>query len=359
MNRSGRVPVINSSRRHERARGLSARVGALLVLPLVPGCYSAPRRASEVLADPPPKAESVTAIPARVDESVVPAGYWKHDGPLTPGEALAKGRRVVVTEFDVELVDLQFQPALERQPMFRLPIQVLPLTSLVIPGAALVVIPATPLVVLPAAALQVIGLGRKNTQMPEEQQEALASELYAAFLKDLRKRRLEPVGDSELLASPAYRELRKKPFVKSSPLMVFNPLGSDIGRVLHTRTFAAPGLGVLQGTTRSREAAQRKILEETHADIALAVKLRVGTFLRKPALEHRSTIRLTTLDGSTTLWASRSLVSDVEAAETARFRPIVGRNEPIEFDVFARELTAMLPKFITLALEAPSVRKAD
>ena len=206
---------------------------------------------------------------------------------------------------------------------------------------------------IPSAALQVIGLGRKNTQMPEEQQEALASELYSAFLKDLRNRRLEPVGDSDLLASPTYRELRKKPFVKSSPLMVLNPIGSDIGRVMHTRTFAAPGLGVLQGTPRSREAAQRKILEETHADIALAVKLRVGTFLRKPALEHRSTIRLTTLDGSTTLRARRSLVSDVEAAETARFRPIVGRNEPIEIDVFARELTAMLPKFITLAFEAP------
>ena len=106
---------------------------------------------------------------------------------------------------------------------------------------------------IPAAALQVIGLGRKNTQMAEEQQEALASELYAAFLKDLRKRKLEPVGDSELLASPAYRELRKKPFVKSSPLMVFNPLGSDIGRVLHTRTFAAPGLGVVQGTALAVE----------------------------------------------------------------------------------------------------------
>jgi hypothetical protein len=326
----------------------------------VPGCYSAPRRASEVLADPPPKAESVTAIPARVDESVVPAGYWKHDGPLTPGEALAKGRRVVVTEFDVELVDLQFQPALERQPMFKLmPNTVLPLTCVVIPYAAFVVMPVAPLVMIPSGALQVIGVGRKNTQMTEEQQEALASELYMAFVKDLRKRRLEPVRDSDLLASPAYRELRKKPFVKSSPLMVLNPIGSDIGRVLHTRTFAAPGLGVLQGTTRSLEAAERKILEETHADIALAVKLRVGTFLRKPALEHRSTIRLTTLDGSTTLRARRSLVSDVEAAEKASFRPIVGRNEPIEFEVFARELTAMLPKFITLALEAPSVRKAD
>ena len=355
MNRSGRVPVINPSRRRERARGLSARVGALLVLSLVPGCFSPPRRASEVLADPPPKAASVNAVPARADESVVPAGYWKREGPLEPGAALAKGRRVVVTEFDVELVDLQFQPALERQPMFKLmPNTALSLTSVVYPVAAFVVLPVAPLVMIPSGALQVIGVGRKNTQMPEEQQEALASELYAAFVKDLRNRRLEPVRDSDLLASPAYRELRKKPFVKSSPLMVLNPIGSDIGRVLHTRTFAAPGLGVLQGTTRSREAAQRKILEETHADIALAVKLRVGTFLRKPALEHRSTIRLTTLDGSTTLRARRSLVSDVEAAERARFLPIAGRNEPIEFDVFARELTAMLPKFITLALEAPS-----
>jgi hypothetical protein len=340
MNRSDTRPMLSPSRRHERARGLSVRVAALLVLPLVPGCYSAPRRASEILADPPPKAESVSAVPARVDESVVPAGYWKHDGQLEPAVALEKCRRVVVTEFDVELVDLQFQPALQRQPMIKvmpIPILVPPFTFAMIPGAA----------------IQVIGLGRKNTHMAEEQQEALASELYTAFTKELRKRKLEPVADSDLLASPTYRKLRKKPFIKSSPLMVFNPLGSDIGRVMHTRTFAAPGLGVVQGTTWSREAAELRILQETHADVAMAVKLRVGTFLRKPALEHRSTIRLTTLDGSTTLRARHSLVSDVDAAETLRFRPIAGRSEPIEFEVFSRELTTMLPKFVTLALEAP------
>ena len=84
--------------------------------------------------------------------------------------------------------------------------------------------------------------------------------------------------------------------------------------------------------------------------MALAVRLRVGTFREQPALEHRSVIRLTTCEGSTTLRACHSLVSDLDVVDSARFRPIVGRIEPIDSGMFSSELTAMLPKFIALAL---------
>ena len=54
-------------------------------------------------------------------------------------------------------------------------------------------------------------------------------------------------------------------------------------------------------------------------------------------------------DGSTTLLACHSLISDLAVIDSARFRPIVGRIEPIESEMFAGELTAMLPRFIALA----------
>ncbi len=294
---------------HKRGGNLPGRLGLVFVLSGVAGCFSPPRRASEVSVDPPPQAVSINEGPARVDDSVLTVGYWKQDGPLQARVVLGKGRRVVVTEFDVELVDLQFQPPLPRQPIFKpMPIPLGPVSIAMIPGIA----------------LEVIGVGRRNTQMPAKEQQALASDLHAAFLQDLRRRGLELVSSDDLLASPAYTELRKKAAVSSSPFLVFNPLGSDTGQVLHTRTVAAPGLGVLQAGSRARESAQARILYETHADVALAVKLRVGTFQRRPALEHRSAIRLTTLDGSTTLRARHSLISDIEAAEKTAFRPIVG-----------------------------------
>jgi hypothetical protein len=240
------------------------------------------------------------------------------------------GRRVVVTAFDVELVDLQFQPPIPRQLIFKPPISISPVPM----------------------AIQVIGLGRRNTRMTEEQQQALAAGLYQAFLQDLRQHGLELVSQDVLLASPGYAKLRKMSVVRSSPLMVLNPLGSDTGIVMHTRTMAAPGLVVVQETRLGRGTADAEILQETRADVALAVKLRVGIFQGKPALEHRSVIRVTTREGQTTLSANHSLVSDLVATDATRFRPIVGRIEPVDSDTFSHELTAMLPKFIAPAFVA-------
>ena len=67
--------------------------------------------------------------------------------------------------------------------------------------------------------------------MAEEQQQALAADLYNAFLQDLRRRGLVLVSQDDLHASPGYAELRKKSVGRSSPLMVLNPLGSDTGTV--------------------------------------------------------------------------------------------------------------------------------
>jgi hypothetical protein len=103
----------------------------------------------------------------------------------------------------------------------------------------------------------------------------------------------------------------------------------------------------------ARAAAEEQILRETRADVALAVRLRVGTFRGQPALEHRSVIRLTTCEGSTTLQACQSLVSDLVVTETSCYRPVVGRIEPVDTGMFSSELTAMLPRFIAPALSEP------
>src|SRR5262249_11994150 len=137
---------------------------------------------------------------------------------------------------------------------------------------------------------------------------------------------------------------------KSSRLMALNPVGSDTGVVLRTRNVPAPGLGVLQGTTRDQEAAGARILEETRADVAVALRLRVGLFRGKPALEQRRMVRLTTLEGSTTLRACHSLITDLVATGPSRFRPLVGQIQEVDPPTFSSELTAMLPRFVALEL---------
>jgi hypothetical protein len=324
-----------------------------MVVALVSGCFSPPRRAAEVMGSP-PAATVGPGPPAQVGEAGPPADCWKRSGDLDPQVVLSQGRRVVVTEFDVEFVDYQFQLPFPRQPMFKGPmISINPVHM----------------------ALNLIGIGRRYTQMGEEDQRALASHLYNAFLEELRRRGVGLVSQDELLASPGYAELPKESVVTSSPVMILNTLGSDTGTVLHTRTVAAPGLCILQGSlrgrgtglsgfledrasglcdlrgnVRARTAAEARILQETRADVALAVRLRVGTFRGHPALEHRSIIRLTTCEGSTTLRAGHSLVSDLVVTDTSRFRPLVGRIEPVDSAMLSSELTAMLPNFIALAL---------
>jgi hypothetical protein len=331
------------------------RVALLLALPFVSGCFSPPRRASEVMGTP-PTAPVPSELPTHVDEAGPTADFWERSGDLEPQVALGAGRRVVVTEFDVEFVDYQFQLPTPRQPIFKGPmISINPVHM----------------------AIQAIGIGRKYTGMAEGEQQALASDLYDAFLQDFRRRGLELVSQDDLHASPGYAELPKESVVRSSPLLFLNTLGSDTGTVLHTQTVAAPGLCILQGSLRgsmgapgfldsrasglcvlqrsrvARAAAEARILRETHADVALAVRLRVGLFRGKPALEHRSLVRLTTCEGSTTLRACHSLVSDLVVTDPSRFRPIVGRIEPVDPGMFSSELTAMLPKFIALALSEP------
>ncbi len=271
---------------------------------------------------------AASEVSTHPDEAGLPVDFWRRTGDQEPWVALSRGRRVVVTEFDVEFVDVQFQPPARHQPIYK-PVVTLSPVHL---------------------GLELIGLWRRCSVLAEEQQQVLASQLYDVFLRDLRQRGLNLVSQDDLLATPGYAELRKMSVVKSSPLMFINALGSDTGVPYHTRTIAAPGLSVQQGTSCDRETADTRILQETRADVAVAVKLRVGTFRERPALEHRSVIRLTTCEGSTKLRACHSLVSDLVVVDTTRFRPIVGRIEPIDPAMFSSELTAMLPKFIALAL---------
>lgn len=315
-----------------RGRGRWHGVVLFVVVPWWSGCYSPPRRASQMMGNPP-----AGAVGPEGSVPVEETGFWvpgrTHTCELEPSAVLARGCRVVVTEFNVEFVDYQFQLPAPRQPMIKPP-------------------PVSPNPV--SLAMRAIGVGRRSSWLADEEQQALAADLYNAFLEELHRRGLETVSQDELHASAAYAGLRRKPEVRSSPLMVFNPVGSDMGTVLHTRTVPAPGLCVVRAAGCARATAEARILQETRANVALAVRLRVGTFREQPALEHRSVIRLTTCEGSTTLRARHSLVSDATAVAGARFRPIVGRIEPLDAGAFSHELTAMLPRFVALAFAAPN-----
>jgi hypothetical protein len=204
---------------------------------------------------------------------------------------------------------------------------------------------------IPGIAFEVIGIGRRSTPMPEAEQQTLTSQLYDAFEADLRGRGLVVVPRDRVIASPGNAERPRSPVNKTSPLMLLNPLGSDTGQVLHSRTITEPGLSGGRGKPwANRSEADVRIMKDTDADIALDVHLRVGTYRKKAALEHRSEIRLTTIDGRATLKARHSILSDADVTGITHFVPVVGRVVPVNPEEFTRELKAILPRFVSLAL---------
>jgi hypothetical protein len=167
---------------------------------------------------------------------------------------------------------------------------------------------------------------------------------------DLRRRGLIVLPRQALVASPGYNELETMPVDSTKPWMLLNPVGADTGVVMHSRTVPAPGLAIASDGGTKQPTVAARILRETGAEVALAVKLRVGVFRKKAALEEGSELCFDTLDGQVKFKARRSIVSDSKVVDRTRFRPVIGEMESVQPAKLAEQLAIMLPKFLDLAL---------
>ena len=312
----------------------------LIALTLTAGCAPLPRTASETGFVATANDATAAAVPPDV------AGeFWKREhsreikfgrggivsiieraGP--PDEELTVGRRVAITEFSVEFVDVQFQNPFGHPTMINsssaptLPVQ---------PGTD------------PSSART------KQTPMSTADQIQISQALRDVFERHLRENGLIIVPQTDVTASAGYANLKPRPSVSSPWAQFLKPVTTDTGVVLRTHTVAAPGLGVATCGSAALASAESEIKRETDADVVMAVKLRVGTYHQKAALEQNSSIRWTAADRSITLTAQKSLVSESNVTDASRFIPFAGRIEPVHQEQFVRQLEAMLPAFIGLA----------
>ena len=166
------------------------------------------------------------------------------------------------------------------------------------------------------------------------------------FERHLRENGLIIVPQTDVTASAGYAKLKPRPSVSSPWAQFLKPVTTDTGVVLRTHTVAAPGLGVATCGRAALASAESEIKRETKADVVMAVKLRVGTYHQKAALEQNSSIRWMAADRSITLTAQKSLVSESDVTDASHFIPFAGRIEPANHQQFVRQLEAMLPAFI-------------
>jgi hypothetical protein len=312
----------------------------LIALTLTAGCTPLPRPASETGFVATANDATAAAVPPGVA-----AGFWTSEhsreiqfgrggivsfieraGP--PDEDLTVGRRVAITEFSVEFVDVQFQNPFGH-----------PTTINSSSAPTLPVQPGTD----PSSARTT------QTPMSTADQIQISQALRDVFERHLRENGLLIVPQTDVTASAGYANLKPRPTVSSSWAQFLKPVTTDTGVVLRTHTVAAPGLGVATCGSAALASAESEIKRETGADVVMAVKLRVGTYHQKASLEQNSSIRWTAADRSITLTAQKALVSESNVTDASRFVPFAGRSEPVHQEQFVRQLEAMLPAFIGLA----------
>jgi hypothetical protein len=312
----------------------------LIALTLTAGCAPLPRTPSESGLVATTYGATAAAVPPDVD-----GDFWTREhsreikfgrggivsiidraGPLD--EELTVGRRVAITEFSVEFVDVQFQN----------------------PFGHPTVINSSPAAALPAPpGTDSSSAHSEQTPMSTADQIQISQTLRDVFERHLRENGLIIVPQTDVTTSAGYANLKPRPSVSSPWTQFLKPATTDTGVVLRTHTVAAPGLGVATCGSAALASAESEIKRETGADVVMAVKLRIGTFHQKAALEQNSNIRWTAADRAITLTAQKTLVSESNVTDDSRFIPFVGRIEPVQHEQFVRQLEAMLPAFIGLA----------
>ena len=171
---------------------------------------------------------------------VVPVGYWKESGNTSPTKILVPGRRIIITEFNVELVDVQSQTPFGPQMAVKPP--PIPVPPLSLFGLGL--------------GMELSGLGRKHVEIGEDPLQALAGSLFIEMENDLRRRGLIVLPRRRLAESPGYAELKTASAASTKPWMLLNPVGGDTGVVMHSRTVPAPGMAIItDGATKQSTAA--------------------------------------------------------------------------------------------------------
>ena len=215
----------------------------LIALTLAAGCAPLPRRALK-------RASSRTrndAADAAVASSVA-GEFWKREnsreiklgrggivsiiertGP--PDEELTFGRRVAITEFSVEFVDVQFQNP------FGHPTMIMNSSAPTWPGQ-----PGTE---------QSVPRTQQAPMSPVDQIQ-IAQALRDVFERYLQENGLIIVPRADVTACAAYANLQPRPSVSSSWAQLLTPMATDTGVVLRSHTVASAGLG--RGHLRSRGA---------------------------------------------------------------------------------------------------------
>jgi hypothetical protein len=285
-------------------------------------CYAPPAREDEVGEERDPL--DLLALGVRSE-------YWALDGePPALG-----GGQVAIAEFAVEFVHSRW----------------------LLPG------PGGTAIVEPAGVthvVQVVGVGLRETDFPDEVRGSLPPRLLAHFQAKLGKMGCRVLSEEVLRRAPAYAAYRTERVAQThTPL---DPFGTDTGRIRRTTTVGGAGFRVIDGALDDRSVADidRAVLAETGASVLVRARFRVGVYAGAAALEAGSRIELVGPRSRATLRSRRSIVSEDEVLAEASFLPVQGHREVVDPTRFLEALDRLFPIYLDLAFPgAPPAAAGD
>lgn len=300
-------------------------LGILLSAPIflaastLAGCHAAPRHAAD---------SSLTADAA-------PSQYWKvNDLPPLP----ESGRRsLALAEFSVEYVTEKKLGLFGSRP-------VAGVDEFSISGGI----------------ADIVGIGKDRLELDSAEMARIPSILAADFEKHLTEAGFDVLPPAQIAAGASYASIEGLTPGAAYPVEFLNVVGSDTGRPKAIKVYPAQPLKVLPGDPSAMQDHFSRILADTRADVALAVRLRVGVDRGFASVERDSSFVFAWVpptDGTpsdTTLRtgkavAVRSLLSDDKVTLSENFQPFRGDVNSVDAAKFESALRAVLGPYTELA----------
>ncbi|MEO0482038.1 MAG: hypothetical protein AAF138_00240 [Planctomycetota bacterium] len=280
-----------------------------------------------------PQSQDMLDRPAALGENGRDRAIWVRQG-LPPRNEWA-GRRVAITNFAVEFVEVKMEGPLKSQP---------------VAGG-----PVTPF----AAALEFSGLGRRQIEYPPEVLDAVPDLLYTEFVRALTGRGFEVLAPEAVRSAPAFQRFTRVDSRKSPICNALNLVSSDTGRVKRTRTLAPAGAPVITGVESgvSLRDVRLELLSQTDADITADVRIRVGVFAGRATLERTSTVRVDAPELAGFITAARSLLSNNAVTASKRFEPVGGDMYTLDSGAFNDAIRSLTDDFFAFALDTQAERR--
>lgn len=278
------------------------------------GCYA-----------PPVVAYSGAAIDSLTD------GIWSEN---LPEDILAPGRRVAILECSVEFVTMKYVTPTSRQALVGGPYMAI------------------------SAVIDLSGIYRMRVDYPREVTRSIPRDVYASLVAALQSQGMTVVDPAHTVQTRPYRRLDRSTVQFSSPVQYIDPRGSDAGRPNRLETYPAWPLRVICEQSHAvLGAAESAIRTELQADVSLRLRLRVGVYKGRAALERGSVLHITDNESRHQVVAQRSVLSDRIVATHDEYEIISGRAQLVNWELFTDAIQRITPMYLAEALpDAAPVR---